>query len=182
MSAIQPAGMDDDINVTREGAIDIVVVTGERDISNVGALDDAVNAVLSDDDSTSCLLDLSGLSFMDSSMVPSLVGWSKEAQLSEREALAIMVGGVDTPAARVLDLVGLLKRLPVFGTRGAAKQALEQGRRPRSERPLKWLTDLELATERADAQTRADAASRRLDEAIAEQDLRAQDPDTAPDG
>lgn len=169
--------MDEGISVTREGAIDIVALTGERDMSNVGALNDAVNTVLSDD-STSCLLDLSGLTFMDSSVVRSLVHWSKEAQVSEREALAIMVGGVDTPAAKVLDLVGLLERLPVFATREAAKQALEQGRRPRAARPLEWLTDLELAAERADAQVGADAANRRLDDAVTEQEFRSQDADT----
>jgi hypothetical protein len=118
---------------------------------------------------------------MDSSVVHTLVRWSKEAQVSEREALAIMVGGADTPAARLLGLVDLLKRLPVFATRAAAKAALDLGRRPRLLRPLTWLTDLELATERDDAQTGADAANQRLDDAMAEQESRAQDTDTAPD-
>ena len=107
------------------------------------------------------------MTFMDSSVVHSVVRWSKEAQVSEREALAIVVGGADTPAARLLGLVGLLKWLPVFATRGAAKAALDHGRRPRPERPLTWLTDLALATERDDAQIGADAADQRLDDAVA---------------
>jgi anti-anti-sigma factor len=172
--------MADDISVTREGRIDIVVVTGERDMSNVGALNDVVNEVLSDD-STSCLLDLSGLGFMDSSVIHALVSWSKQVQVSEREALAIMVGSPDTPAARVLDLVGLLGRLPVFATQEAAMQALQLGRQPRPLRPLRWLSDLELDTERGDAQASADAANRRLDDAVAEQDSRTGDADTAAD-
>jgi anti-anti-sigma factor len=170
----------EDIKVTREGAIDVVVVTGEYDLSNVDALNDALNTVLSDE-TTSCLLDLSGVAFMDSSVIHALVRWSKEAQVSEREALAIMVGGSDTPAARVLELVGLLKRLPLFATREAATLALEYGMRPRPRRPLSWLTDLELTTERQDAQAGADAANRRLDQAIAEQDARAEDADPSPD-
>jgi anti-anti-sigma factor len=170
----------DDISVTREGAIDIVAVAGEYDMSNVDALNDAQQRVLSDE-TTSCLLDLSEMTFMDSSVVHTVVRWSKEAQVSEREALAIVVGGADTPAARLLGLVGLLKRLPVFATRGAAKAALDQGRRPRPERALTWLTDLELATERDDAQIGADAAEQRLDDAVAEQESRAQDTDTTPD-
>jgi hypothetical protein len=108
------------------------------------------------------------------------VRWSKEAQVSEREALAIVVGRPDTPAARVLEAVGLLKRLPVFATRQAAKLALEQGRQPRTTRSLGWLTDLELATERDDAQTHADAANDRLRGAIEEQDSRRNDADRAP--
>jgi anti-anti-sigma factor len=172
--------MDDQISVTREGAIASVIVTGERDMSNVDALHDVVNAALSDG-TTSVVLDLSSLSFMDSSVIHALIAWSKEAQASDREAFVIMVGGADTPAARLLGVVGLLKRLPVFPTREAAMQALAQGRRPRPERPLKWLTDLELATERDDAQTGADAANRRLDEATAEHDQRTLQADTAPD-
>jgi anti-anti-sigma factor len=148
-------------------------------MSNVEALDDAVRSVLSDE-SSSCLLDLSGLTFMDSTVVHALVRWSKEAQVSEREALAIVVGGPDTPAARVLEMVGLLNRLPVFATQQAAMLALEQGREPRTTRPLGWLTDLELASERENAQTRADAANDRLRGAIKEQDSRRNDADRAP--
>jgi len=170
-----------DITVTREGAIDIVAPTGEYDLSNVDALNDALETALSDE-TTSCLLDLSGVSFIDSTVIHTLLRWAKEAQISEREALAIMVGGPDTTAARVLELVGLLKRLPVFATREAAKLALEQGRRPRPARPLNWLSDLELATEREDAQIAADAANRRLDDAIQEQQSRTRDGDSASDG
>jgi hypothetical protein len=104
--------------------------------------------------------------------VIALVHWSKEAQVSEREALAIVVGGSDTPAAQVLALVGLLKRLPAFATRDAAKLALDHGRQSRPERPLRWLTDRELAAERDDAQITADAANRRLDDAETEQQSR----------
>jgi anti-anti-sigma factor len=82
----------DGVNVTREGAIDIVSLAGEYDLSNVGDLDDALQEVLSDE-TASCLLDLSGVTFMDSTVVHALIRWSKEAQVSEREALAIMVGG-----------------------------------------------------------------------------------------
>jgi anti-anti-sigma factor len=125
----------DGVSVTREGAIDIVSLAGEYDLSNVDALNDALQEVLSDE-TASCLLDLSGVSFMDSSVIHALLRWSKEAQVSGREALAIVVGGTDTPAARLLRLVGLLPRLPVFATRYAAKKALEAGRRPRPARSL----------------------------------------------
>jgi anti-anti-sigma factor len=171
-----------EISVTREEAIDIVSLTGEYDLSNVDALNDTMQKVLSDE-TASCLLDLSGVTFMSSTLVHAVVRWSKEAQVSEGEALAIMVGGTGTPAAKLLGLLDLLKRLPVFATRATAMAALELGRRPRHVRALTWLTDLELATERDDAQTGADDANQRLSDAVAEQESRAQDgPDTPSDG
>jgi anti-sigma B factor antagonist len=161
-----------------EGPIETIEVTGEIDMSNVDALDEALRSALSGE-SPSCLLDLSELSFMDSSVVHTLVRWSKEAQVSAREGLAILIGGADTEATRVLSMVGLMKRLPVFASRDAAMTALQLGRKPRPQRPLRWLTDTELAAEREAAQASSDAATERLDEAITEQDTRRRDDDAA---
>jgi hypothetical protein len=104
--------------------------------------------------------------------VHSLVRWSKETQVSAREGLAIVSGGEDSEATRVLTMIGLMKQLPVFESHDPAVRALEMGRRPRAERPLRWLTDLELAAEREAAQSHSERATRRLDEAIAAQDTR----------
>ena len=89
--------------------------------------------------------------------------------------------GEDTETTRVLGLLGLMKQLPVFDSHRPAIQALELGRKPRAERPLQWLTDLELAVEREEAQFHSDRATRRLDEAIAEQDTRRRESDEGPD-
>ena len=84
-------------------------------------LDKTLEQVLSSGGSTaSCLLDLSAVTFMDSSVVNALVRWSKETHVSEREGLAILVGGRESRAARVLTLVGLIDRLPVFDSVDAA--------------------------------------------------------------
>lgn len=168
------------IRVSRHGRIESITVTGEIDISNVSALDEALRRALAGD-TTTCLLDLSEVEFIDSSVVHTLIRWSKEAQVSAREALAILVGGEGSAAVRVLTSVGLMRRLPVFQSRERAMRALELGQMPRGERPLQWLTDIELAAEREDAQTSSDAATRRLDDAIAEQDTRRRDADAARD-
>ena len=168
------------IRISREDGIKSITVGGEIDLSNVAALDDALRSVLSGD-TTSCLLDLSGVTFMDSSVVHSLVRWSKETQVSAREGLAIVVGGEDAEATRVLSLLGLMKQLPVFASHELALRALELGRKPRAERPLRWLTDPELAAEREAAQSHSDRATRRLDEAIAEQDTRRRESAERPD-
>jgi anti-anti-sigma factor len=170
----------EEIRVSRQDGIDVLTVVGEFDLSNVDRLDEALSNVFSENAAASCLLDLSEVTFMDSSVVRALVRWSKEVQVSDREALAIMVGGRDTPAAKILTLIGLIDRLPVFDQLGTAALALEAGQKPRSDRPLRWLTDLELAAERDEAEAGSDAASRRLDEAIAEQDARRRDADGAP--
>ena len=168
----------EDIRVSREGTIESITATGEIDVSNVATLDDALRSSFSGD-TTSCVLDLSEIGFMDSSVIHLLVRWSKETQVSAREALAIIVGGQDTEAARVLSMVGLMTHLPVFASHAAAIQALELGRKPRTERPLRWLSDLELAAEREQAQASSDAAARRLDEATSERERAQADSDAA---
>ena len=169
-----------EISHSTHGSIESIIVTGEVDTSNVSDLDDALRRALCGT-TASCLLDLSEVTFMDSSVVHGLIRWSKEAQVSAREGLAIVVGEADTAATHVLTVVGLMNRLPVFASRDTAIAALELGQKPRSERPLRWLTDHELAAERETAQTNSDAATRRLDEAIAEQDTRRRDADAAQD-
>jgi anti-anti-sigma factor len=164
-----------DIRITRHGDVDTIQAVGEFDLSNIEALDEALKAALSGGSTASCLLDLSAVTFMDSTIVKALVRWSKEAQVSQREGLAILVGGPESPATRVLRLVGLAERLPLFTSLEAATAALQAGKKPRSERRLRWLTALELASERQQAQANSDAATRRLDEAIAEQQARQQE-------
>ena len=80
-----------EVKVSRQDSIDVLEALGEFDMSNVDVLNNAIKAALSDD-TTSCLLDLSGLTFLDSTVIHSLVRWSQDVQLSQREALAISVG------------------------------------------------------------------------------------------
>jgi len=151
-----------EVKVSRQDSIDVLEALGEFDLSNVDVLNKAITAALSDD-TTSCLLDLSGLAFLDSTVVRSLVRWSQDVQLSHREALAICVGE-GTPAARLVALVGLNGRLPIFASREGAQTALLEGQQPRDKRSLEWLTDVQLQTARTDAQATSDAAKRRLDD------------------
>jgi anti-anti-sigma factor len=151
-----------EIKTRRDGTIEVVEALGELDLSNVEALDAAMKTALSDERS-SCLLDLSGLDFLDSTVIKAVLRWSTDVQLSDREALAIVVGK-ETPAARLVDLLGLPGRLPIFTTHDAARTALLEGQRARAQRSLEWLTDAELTTARSDAQAESDTAGRRLDD------------------
>ena len=160
-----------EILVTRAGTVDVIRPTGEYDLSNVDELNDALRSSLSDETS-SCLLDLSEVEFMDSSVIHALVRWSNDVQLSEREALAIVSGDDNTAASRLLDAVGIRSRLPVFMLRDSAMAALLEGQRAREERSLEWLTDAELQSARDQAQRASDAADRRLEDIDREEQRR----------
>jgi anti-anti-sigma factor len=164
----------EEIKARREGTIEVVEALGELDMSNVDLLNDALKIALSDE-KTSCLLDLAGLDFLDSTVIKALVRWSNDAQLSDREALAIVVGE-DTPAARLVDLLGLTGRLPIFKTGAAARRALLDGQRARAQRSLEWLTDAELNVARSDAQSDSDTVGRRLDDITQEERRRGDEP------
>ena len=160
-----------DISVSREGTIDLVEPQGEYDLANVSQLDAALEQALSDD-STSCMLDLSGVTFLDSTVVRAVVRWSNDAQLSEREALAVVLGE-GSFGLRVFELAGLANKLPVFSSRDSARTALLEGQRSRNERQLQWLTDAELTSARSEAEAASEAASRRLHDLDGEQRRRA---------
>jgi anti-anti-sigma factor len=150
-----------EIRVLRDGSVDVIRPTGEYDLSNVDELNEALRASLSDETS-SCLLDLTEVTFMDSSVIHTLVRWCNDVQLSERESLAIVGGDDETAASRLLDAVGIRSRLPVFTTSQNAMTALLEGQRSRQERSLQWLTDAELQSAREQAQRASDEAGRRL--------------------
>lgn len=69
----------EEIETRREGTIAVVEVPGELDMSNVEVLNGALKIVLSDE-TTSCLVDLSGLDFLDSTAINALVRWSNDAR------------------------------------------------------------------------------------------------------
>jgi anti-anti-sigma regulatory factor len=108
-------------------------------VSGISPTLNGLNAALSDalsDETRSCILDLSAVEFIVSSMVHALIRWSKEAQLSEREAFAIRIAGPEILVARTLAVSGVLKRLPLFESLDAAKTARLEGRKPRPQRKL----------------------------------------------
>jgi anti-sigma B factor antagonist len=158
----------------------LVHVIGEADLATVPGFDEAMTEALS----ARCgavLVDLSAATFIDSSMIAALIRWSREASLSEREALAIATGAADAAATRTLALVDVLERLPCFATVDAARDALREGAKPRPERALDKMTDPELAQAHAEAVNAAshadtallrEAARVRLGEIIREQQQR----------
>jgi anti-anti-sigma factor len=168
------------VETFRDGPIAVVRLSGEHDLSTVQALDEALTGAFSED-SNRVMLDLSTAEFIDSSVIGRLIRWSNEAQVSEREALAIVAGSPSSTVARTLALVRIVDRLPVFETADDARTALTEGMKPRDRRPYGWLSDLQLEAKRietvADIQgsdsveDRAEATER-LGEIVREQQRR----------
>lgn len=114
---------DSDISVTHlEPHRWLIVLTGEHDISTVERLTDALDRVFAT--GTIVVLDLSEATFIDSMIIKTLLSTQRRVEQAPDEDLAIVIpdGSI---SARVIDLVGLRNRLPIFQNRDAALQAFE---------------------------------------------------------
>jgi anti-anti-sigma factor len=162
------------LKTIHEGEIYRLEAEGELDLSNVEELNAAIQAAFADGHSR-CLLDLSRVTFIDSSVLRVLIRWANDAQLSSREAFAIIVPDRGGAVYRLFHLVGLTGFLPLFGSLAAGRTALLEGRKPRGERHLDWLTDAELVSEHDDATAASDRADERVADVEAEHQRRDDD-------
>jgi anti-sigma B factor antagonist len=101
----------------------IVDVGGECDLSNVDRLRDELAGIFAE--GTAVVVDLSAASFIDSSVVSTLVAANLRADEADGEGLAVVAprGGI---AERLLAMTGVLEQWPAFETR---EEALRHARR-----------------------------------------------------
>lgn len=93
------------------GRVHRLIPTGELDIATAPVLERAFNAVYHDDDATVIVVDLTQLSFMDSTGIALLLRMT--AACSD-DRLRIVNG---TPSVvRVLELAGVRDRLPIISS------------------------------------------------------------------
>lgn len=97
----------------RKGADVEVMLEGELDLASSGNLEDALMR-LEDDAPPLITLDLSGVTFIDSTGLSTLINADGRARKADR-ALQIVAG--EGPARRILRTVGLLERLHVVDAR-----------------------------------------------------------------
>lgn len=100
--------MPEPLIIAPEGELDITSVDGFR-----AALSEAANRA-----EDGVVIDLSGVSFIDSSGLGALVELHNRLRRAHRQLAVVAPGG--TAAAVLLNLSGLQSRLPVFETRPAA--------------------------------------------------------------
>ena len=105
------------LEIHRERGDDIVIVSfhGEFDYAEMGLAQDEISAAEAEESST-VVLDLSDLEFMDSSAVRVILQADSRAHEQGRR-LAVVTG--TGPPHRVLSILGLTDRLDVVATRDA---------------------------------------------------------------
>jgi anti-sigma B factor antagonist len=100
------------IRETREGGFRRLTPIGELDLATAPLLESAFDAVFRDDDAEMIVVDLTKLSFMDSTGLHLLLRMCAACEAADR--LRVING---SPAVeRVLDLSGLRARLPIISS------------------------------------------------------------------
>ena len=116
---------DSNVSVTHLGGDRwVIAVEGEHDLSNISHLEVALNGVFAT--GTSIVLDLSDATFIDSSVIHTLLAAHQRAQATPGEQLAI-VAPEHSFAGRVIELTGLQPLLPIYPTKPAALRAIGAG-------------------------------------------------------
>lgn len=100
-----------------------IALQGEHDLSNVSQFQHALDGVFAT--GTSIVLDLSTASFIDSTVLHTVIDAYKRASDTPGEQL-VVVAAPDSLAERVLSLAGLKNQLPVYEDRQAALDALSE--------------------------------------------------------
>lgn len=84
------------------------------------------------------VLDLSDVTFIDSSGIAVILEHLRSAT---RSANAFCIGGISDAVKEIFETINLGKAMPVFATRKAALEALEQRKMKEPEKPLFAPTD-----------------------------------------
>lgn len=106
------------VNVQRQDGFFVVTATGELDVYTSAELRETLEGVLSDG-AEHVVVDLTGLTFMDSSGLGLLVGTQKAIKELPHGSFAVVCddGG---PVLRLITLTGLVHVLGVYDSLGAA--------------------------------------------------------------
>ena len=106
-----------DVGIEREGKIAVAVLTGEVDMSNAASVRQQVaESVTPDDDAL--LVDLSGLSFIDSAGLHALIELG--TVLDERRQQLLLCVPHGSPIGRAIEIIGLSRSISIHADRGEA--------------------------------------------------------------
>jgi anti-anti-sigma regulatory factor len=116
---------DCDIQVELEGRVWVVSLHGQQHRASVDRLDDEIEQVVAT--GTTIVLDLTDVTFIDGHLVAAILRWANHAQISDHEALAVVVGEAPSVAGRGFNIIlGSTARLPCFATKPEALSALSE--------------------------------------------------------
>jgi anti-anti-sigma factor len=102
--------------------VTVVTVTGELDATNTGALRASLEAAMEDAVDRRLVVDLSGVTFLDSSTVNVIV-WARKRSRELNTALQV-VAPAGSRAAIVFELAGLASIVPMASSTEGAIEAL----------------------------------------------------------
>ena len=120
---------DSDIHIEMEGRVWVVSLHGHQYHGTVERLDEEIEQITAT--GTTILLDLSDVAYVDGHLIGAITRWANRAQLSDHEALALVVGDSQHVASRGFDIVlGVAGRLPTFTTKDLAIAALQEASGP----------------------------------------------------
>lgn len=106
--------------LSRVGAIWVLTLTGEHDITTTRMLDEDMAQIAAS--GTSVVIDLSQATFIDSQVIAWLIRWWNRSLESTHLHLAIATGEGRSPVTRLLELVDLTNTLPCYPTTADALQ------------------------------------------------------------
>jgi anti-sigma B factor antagonist len=100
------------IRETREGAVHRLIPIGELDLATAPLLENAFSAALRDEQTDMIVMDLTELSFMDSTGIRLLVQMHGACQAADR--LRVINGS--RAVERILDISGVRAQLPIISS------------------------------------------------------------------
>jgi anti-sigma B factor antagonist len=109
-----------ELSSTRHGDRTVVVINGELDIVSRNQFTAHLDGVIKEY-GRKIILDFSGLSFIDTSALSTVVSYWK--RLSSQEDGLLALAGAEYTNARVLWITGLAQRLPMYDSVDAALAA-----------------------------------------------------------
>ena len=110
------------IEQERVGSVAVVVVHGEHDLHTAGLLRERLEAA-----EGAIVLDLSDASFIDSSVIRVMLEARGQAHDRGTGFAVALADGADPGVRRVLEVTGLIERLPVMDDRDAAIEVARPG-------------------------------------------------------
>jgi anti-sigma B factor antagonist len=122
---ISLAGQDDDarrlsLDYHLDSDVVVVTVTGELDIATSGLLREGLLRVLTDEHRRGLVVNLAGVTFLDSTGTGVLVGILHRVRTTDGR---LAVAAPSSQARRILEIAGLEKVLSIFDSEAQAVQA-----------------------------------------------------------
>ncbi|MGI8449594.1 MAG: anti-sigma factor antagonist [Streptosporangiaceae bacterium] len=106
-----------------DNGIAVVTVTGDVDVATCAALRDGLLQVVGDENFRGLVVNLAGVSFIDSTGIGVLVGVWRRTKATEG---SLALASPSRQAQSVLDATGLTKVLSIYSTEEEAVQACAQ--------------------------------------------------------